>query len=106
MPVEIQTGYTCIYTYLMASGSREKRSNGATGIVRLPCACANLRRAARLVTQLCEDALRPAGITAQQFTRLQTLKLPPGISQKRVAELLGTDSTTRTRPLAPIKKRG
>ena len=106
MPVEIQTGYTCIYTYLMASGSREKRSNGATGIVRLPCACANLLRAARLVTQLYEDALRPARITAQQFTLLQTLKLAPGISQKRVAELLGTDSTTLTRTLALLKKRG
>lgn len=78
----------------------------ATTMVRLPCACANLRRTARLVTQLYEQALRPAGITGPQFTLLQALTLAPGISQKQLAELLGTDSTTLTRTLAFLRKRG
>jgi DNA-binding MarR family transcriptional regulator len=74
--------------------------------VRLPCACANLRRAARLVTQLYDQALRPGGLRTTQFTLLQALLLAPGISQKQLAELLGTDSTTLTRTLAlPRRKR-
>lgn len=75
-------------------------------MVRLPCACANLRRTTRLVTQFYEQALRPAGITGPQFTLLQALTLAPGISQKQLAELLGTDSTTLTRTLALLRKRG
>ena len=90
----------------MASGSRKQRSKTAAGIIRLPCACANLRRAARLVTQIYEDALRPAGITGPQFTLLQTLKLAPGSSQKQLAALLGIDSTTLTRTLTLLEKRG
>lgn len=59
-----------------------------------------------MVTQLYEQALRPAGLTAPQFTLLQTLKLAPGILQKQMAELLGIDSTTLTRTLALLRRRG
>jgi DNA-binding MarR family transcriptional regulator len=72
----------------------------------LPCACANLRRTARLVSQLYDRSLRQAGIRGPQFTLLQALKLVPGVSQKQLAELLGTDSTTLTRTLALLRKRG
>jgi len=48
----------------------------------------------------------PAGITGPQFTLLQALKLAPGISQKEMGELLGMDSTTLTRTLAHLRKRG
>jgi hypothetical protein len=44
----------------------------------LPCACANLRRVVRMVTQLYDDALRPTGLRAIQFTLLQALNLAPG----------------------------
>ena len=75
-------------------------------VVRLPCACANLRRADRVVTQLYDDALRPSGLRITQFTLLQALRLAPGISQKGLAELLGIDSTTLTRTLALLRRRG
>jgi len=90
----------------MTSGSRKEHTKKKAEMVPLPCACATLRRTARLVTQLYEDALRPAGITGPQFTLLQTLRLAPGISQKRLAEILGADSTTLTRTLLLIEKRG
>jgi len=96
----------CIYTCLVGSKSREPRPDRAATFVRLPCACANLRRTTRLVTQLYEQALRPAGVTAPQFTLLQALELAPAISQKKLAGLLGTDSTTLTRTLALLRKRG
>ena len=75
-------------------------------MIKLPCACANLRRTARLITQFYEQALRTTGISAPQFTLLQSLKLAPGISQKQLGELLGADSTTLTRTLALLRKRG
>jgi DNA-binding MarR family transcriptional regulator len=74
--------------------------------VQLPCACANLRRAARMVTQLYDDALRPTGLRATQFTLLQALNLAPGISQKELAALLGIDSTTLTRTLSLLRRKG
>lgn len=75
-------------------------------MVRLPCACATLRRTARLVTQLYEEALRPTGVGGPQFTLLQALKLAPGVSQRQLGEILGIDSTTLTRTLALLRKRG
>ena len=74
--------------------------------MRLPCASASLRRAARLVTQLYEEVLRPTGVGGPQFTLLQVLKLAPGVSQKQLGEILGIDSTTLTRTLALLRKRG
>jgi DNA-binding MarR family transcriptional regulator len=76
------------------------------GVVRLPCACANLRRAARVVTQFYDAALGPSGLPVTQFTLLQALRLAPGISQKQLAELLGIDSSTLTRTLVPLRRKG
>jgi DNA-binding MarR family transcriptional regulator len=73
--------------------------------VQLPCACANVRRAARLVTQLYDDALRPSGVRATQFTLLQALHLASGISQKELSGLLGIDSTTLSRTLSLLRRR-
>jgi len=65
-----------------------------------------LRRAARLVTQFYDDALRPSGLRATQFTLLQALSLAPRISHKELARLLGIDSTTLTRTLSRLRRRG
>src|SRR5277367_2907114 len=73
---------------------------------QLPCACANLRRADRVVSQLYDDALRPSGLRITQFTLLQALSLAPKISQKQLGELLEIDSTTLTRTLAPLRRKG
>src|ERR1700677_4107324 len=75
-------------------------------VISLPCMSANLRRAARVVNQLYEDEFRPSGLRASQFTLLQALNLAPGISQKRLAQLLEFDSTTLTRTLALLRQRG
>jgi DNA-binding MarR family transcriptional regulator len=72
--------------------------------VRLPCACANLRKAARVVTQFYDSVLRPSGMRLNQFTLLQALQIRPGMSQKQLAEVLGLDSTTLTRTLAPLRR--
>ena len=74
--------------------------------IQLPCACANLRRADRVVTRYYDAMLRPSGVHATQFTLLQALHHVSEISQKQLAELLEIDSTTLTRTLAPLRSKG
>jgi DNA-binding MarR family transcriptional regulator len=81
---------------------------GATArqAVQLPCGCANLRRAARVITRAYDAALRPSGIGIAQFTLLQALNIAPGMSQKQLSHLLEIDSTTLTRTLEPLRRAG
>ncbi|HSB18219.1 MAG TPA: MarR family transcriptional regulator [Bryobacteraceae bacterium] len=75
-------------------------------LIALPCACANLRRASRVVTQVYDEELRAAGLKTTQFTLLQALHLITPVTQGRLAELLGIDSTTLTRTLRPLIQKG
>jgi DNA-binding MarR family transcriptional regulator len=84
----------------------ESSAAANTPVVRLPCACANLRRAARVVTRYYDAALRPSGLHTSQFTLLQALHYAADLSQKQLAELLEIDSTTLTRTLAPLRQKG
>lgn len=81
------------------------KASASTRTVELPCACANLRRAGRAVTQLYEDQLRGSGLRATQFTLLQALGTAGPITQGRLGELLSLDSTTLTRTLKPLVRR-
>jgi DNA-binding MarR family transcriptional regulator len=72
----------------------------------LPCTCANLRRAARAVTRLYNRQLRRDGIEITQFTLLMTLDRTGEITQGKLGKVLALDSTTLTRMLEPLKKRG
>lgn len=72
----------------------------------LPCACASLRRAARLLTQRYEEALRPHGLRASQFTVLQMLSLVGEANQGSIARMLAMDSTTLTRTLGVMTRSG
>ena len=46
----------------------------AESLPALPCACANLRRAARAVTRDYEAALKATGLNPTQHTLLQALR--------------------------------
>lgn len=72
----------------------------------LPCACANLRRAARAVTHLYDQELRPTGLEPTQFTLLMTLNATGEVTQGKLGQRLILDSTTLTRSLAPLRARG
>ena len=86
-----------VYTYSMTI-------NPTTTI--LPCACANIRRASRAVTQFYDGELRKAGMHATQFTLLQALTLTGRISQGHLGDLLAMDSTTLTRTLRLLVGKG
>jgi DNA-binding MarR family transcriptional regulator len=68
--------------------------------------CASFRRAARALTQHYEAALRPLGLRATQFTLLQALSLAGEVSQGTLGEILAIDSTTLSRTLAIMERRG
>ena len=72
----------------------------------LPCMCASLRRASRALTQLYEEALRPVGLRATQFTVLQTLSLAGEVTQGKLGQILAMDSTTLTRTLTIMSRHG
>jgi DNA-binding MarR family transcriptional regulator len=72
----------------------------------LPCMCASFRRATRALTQLYDEALRPVGLRATQFTILQALSLAGEVSQGGLAQILAMDSTTLTRTLRIMGREG
>lgn len=72
----------------------------------LPCMCANVRRAARALTQRYDEALRPLGLTVTQFSILQAVSLIGEPTQGELGELLAMDSTTLTRTLAIMTRNG
>jgi DNA-binding MarR family transcriptional regulator len=72
----------------------------------LPCTCASFRRASRLLSQIYEDALRPLGMRATQFTILQAFSLAGEVSQGQLGQMLGMDSTTLTRTLTIMSRQG
>jgi DNA-binding MarR family transcriptional regulator len=72
----------------------------------LPCTCATLRRASRVLTQLYDEPLRPLGLRATQFTVLQALSLLGEVSQRDLGQLLAMDSTTLTRTLEIMSGHG
>ena len=71
----------------------------------MKCLCANTRRAARSVTRLYEDELRPAGLTAAQFELLSELAHRPPMAQAELAGHLGLDQTTLSRNLRGMVER-
>ena len=81
-------------------------SDALKRIPELPCLCANFRRTVRALTQLYEEALRPLGMRGTQFTVLQALSLAGEVSQGQLGEILALDSTTLTRTLAIMGRRG
>jgi len=72
----------------------------------LPCACANLRRASRAVSLLYGAELSGSEMTIAQFTLLQVLSRTGEVTQSRLGAILVLDSTTLTRNLLPLERRG
>jgi DNA-binding MarR family transcriptional regulator len=74
--------------------------------VAADCACKNLRRTARAVTQLYDDTLRPSGLRITQFTLLVAVAISEPVPITRLAEALTLDRTTLARDLKPLTDRG
>ena len=84
----------------------EMPTKAAQSLPELPCACANIRRAARAATRMYNRELRPSELELTQYTLLMALDLTGEITQKGLGELLAMDSTTLTRTLSFLARRG
>jgi DNA-binding MarR family transcriptional regulator len=83
------------------------KANQATDLPEaLPCACANLRRAARAVTQLYDQELRGSGLRVTQFTLLRAIARRGLVRQGELGALLALDQTTLSRTLGPLRSKG
>jgi DNA-binding MarR family transcriptional regulator len=74
--------------------------------VAADCACKSLRRAARAVTQLYDETLRPSGLRVTQFTLLVAVAVSEPVPITRLADALTLDRTTLARDLRPLTERG
>lgn len=70
------------------------------------CACTNLRKATRVVTQRFDRALKPSGVSANQLALLLACAAPDETTIAAVADALAADRTTLTRTLRPLARRG
>jgi DNA-binding MarR family transcriptional regulator len=70
------------------------------------CVCGNLRMAARAVTAVYDDALRPLGIDANQLNCLWVLLMAQPVSMGELARLMVADQSTLSRNVAVLERRG
>jgi DNA-binding MarR family transcriptional regulator len=69
------------------------------------CACASVRRAARLVTQLYDEEFR-GHLEASQFALLSAIEHQSDCNQSILANALGMDKTTLSRNLRLLATKG
>jgi DNA-binding MarR family transcriptional regulator len=103
--IPIDSGNRCRYIYQAMAAVLRKRL-GDSALFALPCACGALRRAARVVTRLYDDALGPSGLEAAQFGLLMALHALGTASHRDLADGLDLDGTTLTRNLSVLRRRG
>jgi DNA-binding MarR family transcriptional regulator len=84
----------------------EESGQQTAGLFNLPCACQNLRRVTRIVTRIYDQELKKAGIEITQFGLLTALAIAGQANQGRLSAGFAMDSTTLTRTLAVLRKRG
>lgn len=79
---------------------------GDRGIVKEEevCVCFNLRKAARVVTQLYDEVMRPTGYRGTQITLLGVVSKFQPITVKRLAAFIDTEPTTLLRNLRLLEK--
>ncbi|MCC5667054.1 MarR family winged helix-turn-helix transcriptional regulator [Nostoc sp. CHAB 5784] len=70
------------------------------------CACFNLRKASRAVTQLFDEKLEPSGLLVTQLTILVAISILGSVTISDLAEGLVMDRTTLTRNLKPPEREG
>jgi DNA-binding MarR family transcriptional regulator len=80
-------------------------THAAPDPVELVCACASLRRAARALSRLYEDALAAVDLSSTQMTVLMFLGRAGPMSLSDLAGALAMDRTSLYRALRPLERR-
>jgi len=71
-----------------------------------PCVCGRLRRAARALTQLYDDALAPSGLRVTQYSLLSTLARRGTLRMSELATVAMLDRTALSRNMEPLAAQG
>jgi DNA-binding MarR family transcriptional regulator len=81
--------------------------HGKTAI-ELPCACTTLRKAARALSRIYDEALAAVGVNITQFAILRVIGRAgeDGVPLSRLAESLVMDKTSLYRGLGPLIRSG
>lgn len=86
---------------------RENKRLGLSAIMECrECTCFNLRKAARVVTQIFDNAMRSINLRATQFTLLALAFAHGPITVTRLSDEMVADRTTLSRNLNPMEKSG
>ena len=72
--------------------------------LNLPCLCALLRKAGRVVTKEFDGYLKGSGLRITQYSMLMNIRFNPGITVSQLSELLRMDQTTVTRNVKILEK--
>ena len=70
------------------------------------CACTTLRKAARAVARVYDEALAESGMTTAQFSILRTVAPAEPMPLSRIADELVMDRTSLYRAVAPLEAKG
>lgn len=71
-----------------------------------PCVCISLRRAAQKVTDLYDMALKPAGVSANQYSLLINISRMEGCGTGELAQQVRLEKSTLVRTLQPLLRDG
>lgn len=85
---------------------QQKFGNTPNGRVAWQCTCFNVRRAARAISQIYDDALEPSGLRINQFSLLGAIEATGPAPVSELALLMELDRTTLTRNLKTLHKIG
>jgi DNA-binding MarR family transcriptional regulator len=70
------------------------------------CLCFMTRKAARALTQIYDEALRPIGIRSTQLALLNTIHLLGAVNLKGLAAAMVIDRSTMARNIRPLEREG
>ncbi len=70
------------------------------------CACGQLQRATRAITQFYDRRLRPAGIRTSQYSMLNNIKRAGELSVGELGAMLRMDHSTAVRNVSVLRKMG
>ncbi|GHO81536.1 MarR family transcriptional regulator [Ktedonobacter sp. SOSP1-85] len=70
------------------------------------CACSQVRKAARVITQFYDRCLQPTGLRMTQHTVLVVIALSEQETVMRLAEKLAMDRSALARALKPLESQG
>lgn len=82
----------------------DKELNFKCREVARTCLAGNLRRLARALSKVYDEALRPSGLRGTQFNLMTAIILMEPVSISKLAQVLAMDRTTLTRNLGPLQK--